>query len=726
MRYPFVILYRYDKYNSIDTFFSQNSNELQCSIFLTNNIIEVTNLHNSNYHLLVTCGESKEEYEQELLTVISENMLVRRIHIDIKDLLNDNTNNEIKLHGFNLVINNNYTLLCASSREVIRPTFSVFTSSFNSFDKILRVYNSLEKQILLDWEWIILDDSTDDNNFTYLKEKFSGHPKIRLFKKDKNNGSIGNVKNETIGLCRGKYVLEMDHDDEILPYVLKDAADLFNSNTDIGFIYMDSACLYENGENQYYGDFICKGYGGYYAQKDKEKNKWLLVCITPNINNITLSHLTCCPNHPRIWRKSTLNAIGSYCEMLPICDDYEILIRTALGTKMAKIHKLGYIQYMNNSNNNFSLIRNAEINRIGPYYISPIYYHLFDINNYFKTKNAYEDEKYVAEHSKIWERDQSTYKHNYYNLLVNDSYENQILILGIDSLIFYKDEITSLYANKKNDFLLLDNKCTNEYLWNKLESFELDRIKCWSLIDTPTNNLINYFKLLYLTCPNYKILHKEIDKLNYNTQLCRRSDVINSLTSIEDNYLEIGTEYGTTFLNIHFTNKTGIDPDPKYTDTNTYVCTSDEYFKNNEFKYDVIFIDGMHQLEYFINDLNNSIKFLNNGGKIFIDDVLPLCYNEQLKIPIRHYYENGILKYGENWTGDIWKVVYYLLVYHIQDIDKVYLYHNVNYRGILCLTVKSHFSIELNDKIINEINNYNYFNDYSKYMQVLNTHITNK
>ena len=52
---------------------------------------------------------------------------------------------------------------------------------------------------------------------------------------------------------------------------------------------------------------------------------------------------------------------------------------------------------MNDSNNNFSLIRNAEINRIGPNYISPMYYKIMSINEKMKMFNAYEDEKYIEE-----------------------------------------------------------------------------------------------------------------------------------------------------------------------------------------------------------------------------------------------------------------------------------------------------------------------------------------
>lgn len=380
MKYPFVIFYRIEKYCNIDNYFIKNANNLDCSIFIANSLEHIKNLHNSNFHLLINYGESYDEYKNDLLTVISENMLIRHIHLLPTSDVFSNVN------IFNRIINIFYIKICSLERSKTRPTFSLFTPSYNSYNKIIRVYNSLLKQTLIDWEWIIIDDSPDDNNFRFLREHFSGDSRIRFYRRSCNNGSIGNVKNETIGLCRGKYVIEMDHDDELMPYVLQESSELFESRPEIGFIYYDFVCIYENGQNQWYGDFICKGYGGYYSQK--YEGHWRLVYITPNINNITMSHLVCCPNHPRIWRKSTLLDMGSYCEYLPICDDYEIILRTSISTKIAKIHKLGYIQYMNDSNNNFSLIRNAEINRIGPYYISPIYFKEFDINNEMAEKKC--------------------------------------------------------------------------------------------------------------------------------------------------------------------------------------------------------------------------------------------------------------------------------------------------------------------------------------------------
>jgi len=707
MKYPFIIFYREDKDAHIDKFFLDNNSLLNCTVQITNKITKINKIYSANYHLLITL-------HNEIAELNSNKKYIKLTKSDFLD---------VKI--FNELVNNRFILNCSLDRTYLRPVFSLFTSSFNSYDKIIRAYNSIKKQTLENWEWVIIDDSPDDEHFLFLRQKLSHDCRIRIYRRSENSGSIGNVKNEAVSLCRGNYVLEMDHDDEILPSVLEDAANLFLKNEEVGFIYMDFINIYENGDNFKYGDHICKGYGSYYCQKYNEK--WVYVYNTPNINNITLSHLVCCPNHPRIWRRDALLKIGNYCEHLPICDDYEILLRTAINCKMAKIPKLGYVQYMNNSNNNFSLIRNGEINRIGPQYISPIYYNEYKITEKMAELGAYEDplEKETINNVQIWLRDNCTYIHKYCNLLVNVDFKRQICIIGLDSLILNLDKLMSLYETPNIDFILLDNKCPVEYLWKQLDSYKLDRFKCYSLIDVSSDLLVSYFKTTYLSTDNYEIIQNGyINRPKYNTHFTNRSQAINSLTKSDDKYLEIGVEHGETFLQTHFKteNKTGVDPDPKFDiigkEFKFSKSTSDDFFKSNsKEKYNVIFIDGMHQTEYFLRDFNNSVKVIQENGSIFIDDILPLTYNEQLKIPRKYYYENGILKYGEEWTGDIWKVVYHILKNYSNNLEEYKYFYNSSYRGVLYLKLTKVF--EIPDSEIDVINDYNYFDDFPMYLELL-------
>lgn len=724
MKYPFIIFYRQDKDANIDKFFIKNNPLLNCTVHITNKIGKLNNIYSANYHLLITLHN---EIADEIADIKELTGFKKHIKLKTSDFSNVNI--------FNELVNNRFILNCSLDRSYLRPVFSLFTSTFNSYHKIIRAYNSIKQQTLLNWEWIIIDDSPDDEHFHFLRQNLSHDCRIRIYRRSENSGSIGNVKNEAVSLCRGNYVLEMDHDDEILPSVLEDSANLFFSNEEIGFIYMDFINIYENGDNFKYGDNICKGYGSYYCQKYNDK--WVYVYNTPNINNITLSRLLCCPNHPRIWRHNLLLKIGNYCEHLPICDDYEILLRTAVNCKMAKIPKLGYVQYMNNSNNNFSLIRNREINRIGPQYISPIYYNEYKIAEKMAELGAYEDpfQKDTINNVNIWLRDPAVYTHKYCNLLVNVDFRKQICIIGIDSLISNLDKIRSLYENPTVDFILLDNKCPVEYLWKQLDGYKFDRMKCCSLIDFEFNLLVRYFKTMYLSTEDYEIIQNGyINKTKYNTLFTNRSQAINSLTNPEQQYLEIGVEYGETFLQTHFKteNKMGVDPDPKFDVLNKKFkfskSTSDIFFKDcinalaySKYpeKYDVIFIDGMHQTEYFLRDFNNSVKFLKEDGSIFIDDILPLTYNEQLKIPRKHYYENGILKYGEEWTGDIWKVVYHIFKNYLNNVleKESEYFHNVCYRGVLHLKLTKPF--EIPDAELETINSYDYFSDFPIYLELL-------
>jgi len=703
MKYPYVIFFRNVEYSYIDNIIIDNNTKLECTIFLTNNKDDLNNLYNDNYHILLTFGKDVSEYNFLFESFNCKRIKNKWTHI-----------NEIDdISKFNNIVNNAFINQCCLNRQEIRPIFSIFTTTYNSYHKIERAYNSLISQSFNDWEFIVIDDSPDDEHFQFLKELLNHDFRVRLFKKSENSGNIGNVKNEAISLTRGKYIIELDHDDELLPFVLHDSFYVFEKNHEIGFIYMDCAFLYENGQNFQYGDFICKGYGSHYLQK--YNNKWLYVYNTPNINNITLSHLVCCPNHPRIWRKTTLIECGNYCELLPICDDYEILLRTALNTKIAKIHKLGYIQYMNNDNNNFSLIRNAEINRIGPSFIFPIYYDKFKINEHMKKLNAYEDESYIYNHSKIWLRD-NNYIHKYCNDIVNCDYDKQICILGFDSFLFNKDYINNMRLNDKNDFIIIDFKCSFNYLQFLAETYKITKFKLYHLTYPSYDVAIKYFYNQYKSCDNIEIISNYKSHINFNSNFNTRFQVINSMSSINNKYLQIGIDDIETFQMTHFINKSGICNLNCYNNDNITVSNSTNYFKNYSDLYDIIFIDGLHHCEQIIIDFNNSINHLNKNGTIILDDIMPSHYDEQMRMPIKYNYISEILVTSVPWTGEVWKVAYYLLI-NFKTHFKFSFFHNINYRGIGCFKITNEFLIQESELQI--IKDYSYNKDFNDYVNIL-------
>ena len=217
-----------------------------------------------------------------------------------------------------------------------------------------------------------------------------------------------------------------------------------------------------------------------------------------------------------------------------------------------------------------------------------------------------------------------------------------------DRLIFAKKIIISdesLYSNK------LD--INNHIIIEKFDDLIKKTIEVVDNFDM-YSKLISKLDTKSIIGDRRRILKSQIEKLTLS-QFSLRSDIINSnLNDCENKrYLEIGIEDGYTFNEIKSIDKIGVDPDPKCDFENIIKKTSDEFFAENNQRFDCIFIDGMHQSDYVLRDFNNAIDILYQGGTIYFDDIFPINEREQYKIPIQHYIENDILKYAEPWTGDV-------------------------------------------------------------------------
>jgi hypothetical protein len=132
----------------------------------------------------------------------------------------------------------------------------------------------------------------------------------------------------------------------------------FRQFPDAGFLYTDCAEIFEDGSNFSYRKGWAFGYGSY---ADVEyKGKLYKSGSGGNINAKTIRHIISSPNHLRAWRKSFYESIGGHNKELHVADDYEILVRTFLYTRMVRVPMLGYIQYIGNSTQQ---VRNKDIHR---------------------------------------------------------------------------------------------------------------------------------------------------------------------------------------------------------------------------------------------------------------------------------------------------------------------------------------------------------------------------
>jgi hypothetical protein len=218
------------------------------------------------------------------------------------------------------------------------PLVTVFTPAYKTGVKIYRAHRSLIEQTYTNWEWIIVDDSDDgDETFKMLRKLARKDHRIQIFKPWEHSGVIGRLKNWACSLGNGDILVELDHDDELTDYALDAVVKGFQQFPEAGFLYTDCAEVYENGTSHTYRKGWAFGYGTY---NDVEyKGKLYKSGSTGSINAKTIRHIVSTPNHIRAWRKSFYDSIGGHQKELHVADDYEMIVRTFLKTRMIRVRR---------------------------------------------------------------------------------------------------------------------------------------------------------------------------------------------------------------------------------------------------------------------------------------------------------------------------------------------------------------------------------------------------
>jgi len=230
------------------------------------------------------------------------------------------------------------------------PLVSLFTPIYNTGEKLWRAYESIRNQTYSNWEWVMVNDSNDEGVTLKIAETISRmdcRVKVYDFHK-KTGGIVGESKYRAACLCDGIYLMEFDHDDYLLPDALQLMVEAFQKYPDCKFVYSDFAEIDENHNSLTYGDSFSFDYGSY---RDEVWNGRTYKTVnTSGINPKTIRHIVGVPNHFRAWERFFYHSIGGHNRRLSIADDYELIVRTFLHTKMVRIPKLLYLQFYHNSN----------------------------------------------------------------------------------------------------------------------------------------------------------------------------------------------------------------------------------------------------------------------------------------------------------------------------------------------------------------------------------------
>ena len=226
---------------------------------------------------------------------------------------------------------------------------SVFTPTHDA-THLEEVWRALRAQTYKNFEWIVVPNGELKN----LPKILTSDARIKVFPATEIFDNVGALKRFACEHCRGDLLVELDHDDLLMPRcleVLAKAADPAKSQ----FLYSDFATVTEKFEPITYPE--AWGWQNYNLTFNGQLVK---ASRTFDADPVGLSCLQFAPNHVRAWTRLAYEAAGGHSDKFQVADDYELLLKTYLaGIEFIKIPQCLYIYRIHQSNT--STKRNEKI-----------------------------------------------------------------------------------------------------------------------------------------------------------------------------------------------------------------------------------------------------------------------------------------------------------------------------------------------------------------------------
>jgi O-antigen biosynthesis protein len=214
---------------------------------------------------------------------------------------------------------------------------SIFTPTHDP-KYLNEAYAGLLNQTHQDWEWVVLI------NGKAKWEAPKDEKRVRIaYVKPQLNGIVGALKNHAVSLCKGEILVELDHDDILMPTCLEEVQKAFDDNPNASFVYSDFAYINADATPNF------SKYSPDYGWSYHEENGYN-VChgMAPSPHNV--SYIWYAPNHVRSFRASSYKLTPGYDSTMKVLDDQDIMYKLYLVGDFVHIKKNLYLQRVHPEN----------------------------------------------------------------------------------------------------------------------------------------------------------------------------------------------------------------------------------------------------------------------------------------------------------------------------------------------------------------------------------------
>lgn len=109
---------------------------------------------------------------------------------------------------------------------------SIVVPVFNVDQYLSHCIKSVINQLYSDWELLLVDDGSTDNSGKICDEYAILDSRIQVFHKE--NGGVSSARNLALANCTGDWVVFVDGDDTIVPYMLQELDNNISEHPDVG------------------------------------------------------------------------------------------------------------------------------------------------------------------------------------------------------------------------------------------------------------------------------------------------------------------------------------------------------------------------------------------------------------------------------------------------------------------------------------------------------------
>lgn len=251
-------------------------------------------------------------------------------------------------------------------------------------------WRSLQTQDHPNWHWFVTvndvagDQAKCEMLTAMVKNLVGDDPRVTIEQDLDAGDSVGKRKHHAFARAalsdfRPEVLVELDHDDILVPSALSQIASEFAADPALGFVYSDWADFVSKASlaemTDLFGSVPAAAILATMPDHDPQdpqglpvyrqepmRSDWLsngfrfyeadIAGIRPGkyeavqafeASAMALSLIYWAPNHVRAWRTSVYKALGGYDPAWRLCDDHDLLCRTYLQTKMKRIKQPLYL-----------------------------------------------------------------------------------------------------------------------------------------------------------------------------------------------------------------------------------------------------------------------------------------------------------------------------------------------------------------------------------------------